>query len=707
MYKSMNSEEHFSTGGPQPPSTSLEKANVANVRPESSWVSMLSTVSRPAWSLLQKYLPGRAQTQSLEPWAGEAERSKMDMRNPLRSLMPESPRRAHLNVAYVHCQHDSAAFVTSGDSGEALSWLTADSLAELGIENAAHFREQHRAPAGYLNTARNFLGQVLLNAATTQKEARSSEHQPDIWYGEPAAIRYATGSWWDGLWGASDSPQTEVPNSSSSSSQTRTSTDTKWTHCAERHSRGHCQAAECGSAVVTDTVDSMPRENAGPSHFKEPSDNEALHMPRPESLPSSEQLPSVHQHSIVGHLVCSRAVAACSEAAVLTPDQDNGYSSLEEENANTKQLVMKLGGEKQEAERPAASQGSSGSDNGSEGGEGSEAGQAGEAVENPHSEVVEGQEEKEEQEEEEDVPAEPIPVAESSSHLSTPSCQNRSIAYIMGSPCSDESASDNDSDWDGSNDDDGFDSEGSSHFSDSEDLEDSDDGDEEEEDSEADEFDSESERLWNSLCQNRDPYNPRNFTAPIRTAPRASNSDAVESPVSGSPVESEDTTFSAPSPLVTQEEESSDETCSMDEAENLRLWNSFSCSADPYNPLNFQAPTRTRETARGRCKKGTSLGPPVYKKEEAEERLDSGFSETAPLQGFGSSRCVRLKKVTFVEEVEEFYASSDEDRHGPWEEFARDRCRFQRRVQEVEETISYCLAPTFRLVIFERLYHSS
>lgn len=64
-------------------------------------------------------------------------------------------------------------------------------------------------------------------------------------------------------------------------------------------------------------------------------------------------------------------------------------------------------------------------------------------------------------------------------------------------------------------------------------------------------------------------------------------------------------------------------------------------------------------------------------------------------------------QVTFVEEVEEFYASGDEERHGPWEEYARDRCRFRRRVQDVEESISYCLAPTFRLLTFERLYPTS
>ncbi|XP_066528172.1 protein phosphatase 1 regulatory subunit 15B [Hoplias malabaricus] len=672
MFRSMNSEKHFSSDGPQPTTTAMEGGNVA--RPESSWINVLSTVSRPAWSLLQKYFPGRVQTQALTPWVSDPGQTNMELGTSLHSLMPDSPRSARLKVAYVHCQHGNA---------DTLSWLTPDSLAELGIQNAAgvDFEAQHSAPAGYLSSAKNFLSQVLLNTVTTQKDARSTERNSDIWFAEAAPTGCASSWWWDGLWGPSDGPQNEVP-------KTRMSTDTKWQHCGQCHSSVHCQAAECGSAVAGD-VKSMLRESAGPTCFKEPIDNEGLHMLRPESLPSSEQHPSVHQHSAVGHLLNIRAVAACSEVAVLTPDQDNGYSSLEEENANTKQLTMKLADEKQEPFGASASQGNMCEET--------------EEVEDPQCREV-----KSAQEGQKEEVSEPAHVDEESSFLSTPQCQNKAIAYIMGSPCSDESdlENDNDSDWD-SNDDAGFDSEGSSQFSDSEDLDDSDDVDEDGEDSEADELDSESERLWNTLCQNTDPYNPRNFTATIRTAPKHSAAAATDSPLSASPAESEHSLFSSPSPLVPQEEESSEETCSMDEAENVRLWNSFSCSSDPYNPLNFQAPTRTRETARGRCKKGAPMGPPVYKKEDAEERLDSGFSETAPLQRPGSSRCVRLKKVTFVEEVEEFYASSDEDRHGPWEEFARDRCRFQRRVQEVEETISYCLSPTFRLVIFQRLYHSS
>ena len=57
-------------------------------------------------------------------------------------------------------------------------------------------------------------------------------------------------------------------------------------------------------------------------------------------------------------------------------------------------------------------------------------------------------------------------------------------------------------------------------------------------------------------------------------------------------------------------------------------------------------------------------------------------------------------QVRFCEEVEEFY-SGPEDRRGPWEELARDRCRFLRRIQEVEEAIGHVLVPASRLLAYQ------
>lgn len=62
-----------------------------------------------------------------------------------------------------------------------------------------------------------------------------------------------------------------------------------------------------------------------------------------------------------------------------------------------------------------------------------------------------------------------------------------------------------------------------------------------------------------------------------------------------------------------------------------------------------------------------------------------------------------LFQVTFLEKVTEYYVSSEEDRKGPWEELARDGCRFQKRIQETEEAIGYCFTAEHRQRVFNRL----
>ena len=154
---------------------------------------------------------------------------------------------------------------------------------------------------------------------------------------------------------------------------------------------------------------------------------------------------------------------------------------------------------------------------------------------------------------------------------------------------------------------------------------------------------------------------------------------------------------------------------SADEAESLRLWNSFCNSDDPYNLLNFKAPFQTSGKNGKGCR--DSERPPesivtisdCHSLLSCEVHLLGSRENEYPdlvqggvLSGERHTHTQR-KKVTFLEEVTEYYISGDEDRKGPWEEFARDGCRFQKRIQETEDAIGYCLTFEHRERIFNRL----
>ena len=60
-------------------------------------------------------------------------------------------------------------------------------------------------------------------------------------------------------------------------------------------------------------------------------------------------------------------------------------------------------------------------------------------------------------------------------------------------------------------------------------------------------------------------------------------------------------------------------------------------------------------------------------------------------------------KVTFALYPIIIILEEDEDRKGPWELFAVDRDRFNRRIKDVESKIGWCFEPKHREKILRRL----
>uniref|UniRef100_UPI00398E8C61 protein phosphatase 1 regulatory subunit 15B isoform X2 n=1 Tax=Pristiophorus japonicus TaxID=55135 RepID=UPI00398E8C61 len=276
-----------------------------------------------------------------------------------------------------------------------------------------------------------------------------------------------------------------------------------------------------------------------------------------------------------------------------TPDQDYGYSSLEEEHAGSKRRVPppELGPDRSPGADPPDQT----------------------VTKLDRSDTSMGDDDEWDVDESSDDETEGHSDQEGSCHpLPRPQCSNRTIAYILGnnSSSSDDDDDSEDIDWD----DDGFDSDGSSEFSDAD----------------------ETEKLWNSLAGTSDPYNLMNFQACIKTQQKLDTRTAFES--------------SCPQQTM-------------------------SCS---------------------------------LVLEDDEDRMDSGFSDA--VQGELQKTFTQLvserkccKKVAFDEHVTEYYVSSDEIRKGPWEEYARDRFRFQKRIRETEEDIGYCFTFEHRWTVLQRM----
>ncbi|XP_030281746.1 protein phosphatase 1 regulatory subunit 15A [Sparus aurata] len=228
-------------------------------------------------------------------------------------------------------------------------------------------------------------------------------------------------------------------------------------------------------------------------------------------------------------------------------------------------------------------------------------------------------------------------------------------------------------------------------------------------------IDEESERLL-EFFSSPDPYNPMCFTAcTVSTAPQ--NTTTVSKQQAPHPA--------PPSKLDTDTEEDDEEE---------QLWKSLCTKDDPYHPLNFQVCLQSSQTTTLKSGKGqdtldvhTKKSPTKGKKCEKGAKMPRRSKVTKPTlpdrhlkshshpdktlvpwkrpgqtqdkkksKDSTTEKKVRFSPLVQVHVMQTWPFARQASRKGHWEQMARDRDRFKRRIQETEQAIGHCFTQPHR-----------
>ncbi|KAG7458897.1 hypothetical protein MATL_G00225540 [Megalops atlanticus] len=155
-----------------------------------------------------------------------------------------------------------------------------------------------------------------------------------------------------------------------------------------------------------------------------------------------------------------------------------------------------------------------------------------------------------------------------------------------------------------------------------------------------------------------------------------------------------------------EEEEEDDEGWDEVSDANSELWESFLRSDDPYNPFGFSFPTGKKEKSPEITESCTAR--PLHITDggrAAESKTEEEEERSCPPQAEKKgNKKVRFSDVVQVRPLVAWAFASRAARDGScWQEMARDRDRFRRRVQAASDIITPCLLPQHRARVREKL----